>query len=269
MKRLIVTADDFGVSSEVNAAVDHAHREGMLTAASLMVAEPYAADAIERARKLPSLGVGLHVALTNGRAMLPTDRVPDLVDRNGRFDRRLVRAGVRYFALPRVRAQLRSEIQAQFQAFAATGLRLDHVDAHNHMHVHPTLLAMILDIGREYGLTAMRVPFEPLQPSWASLGNAVVIGPWAALMRARLRAANIRTNDAVFGLNATGRMNEEEVLAILDRLPDGLSELYLHPAAEDAAYARVEELEVLISPTVREAVTSKGIELTRYGDEPA
>lgn len=279
VKRLIVTADDFGVSREVNEAVERACRDGVLTAASLMVAESHASDAVERARRLPALGVGLHVALTNARSTLAPDRVPDLVDREGRFDSRLVRAGVRYFALPHVRAQLRAEIRAQFEAFAATGLRLDHVDAHNHMHVHPTLFTMILEIGREFDVAAMRVPFEPWQASSTAAANAIVVGPWAALMRARLRTARILANDAVFGLNATGRLDEREVLAILDRLPDGLSELYLHPSApvscrakssgSDAAYARAEELDALLSPRVREAIAAKSIRLTRYGDERA
>jgi hopanoid biosynthesis associated protein HpnK len=229
MKRLIVTADDFGASLEINDAVERAHREGVLTAASLMVAEPFAQDAVQRARALPNLAVGLHVALTNARSMLPRTRVPDLVDGDGFFDRNLARAGVRYFFLPRVRWQLEDEIRAQFEAFAQTGLVLDHVDAHNHMHVHPTLFSTIVRIGREFGAPAMRVPVEPFEPNVAGIGNAVTIGPWAALMRSRLRRLGIKTNDYVFGLNDTGKLDEERVMQIVARLPDGVSELYCHP----------------------------------------
>ncbi len=264
MKLLVVTADDFGASLEINEAVERAHREGILTAASLMVAEPASSDAVERARRMPKLGVGLHVSLVRGRSMLPRERVPDLVDAGENFDDSLVRAGVRYFFLPRVRKQLEAEIRAQFEAFAATGLPLDHVDGHNHLHVHPTLFAMILRIGHEYGLRAMRVPWEP-----SGIGNALVIGPWAALMRARLRRAKIVANNALFGLTETGRLSEERVLEILATLPDGLSELYLHPRTAGQStqtYAREEELEALLSPRVRDAIAKHSIQLARYGD---
>jgi hopanoid biosynthesis associated protein HpnK len=266
-RRLIVTADDFGASRAINEAVERAYREGVLTAASLMVGAPEAADAVERARTLRTLGVGLHLALVNARPMLSRKHVAALVGRDGAFDRNLLRAGWRYFAIPRVRRQLQAEIRAQFEAFAATGLVLDHVDAHNHMHVHPTLFDMILDIGSEFGMRAMRVPSEPPRPSWRGLGNAILIGPWASLMRRRLRRAGIRANDALFGLNDTGRMDEGRILAILGRLPPGLSELYCHPTVtSDDAYARTEELDALLSANVRAAIERRGIQLARYAD---
>lgn len=257
MKQLIVTADDFGASLQINEAVERAHRDGVLTAASLMVSGPALDDAVARARAMPALGVGLHVALVNARPVLPRERVPDLVDADGNFDSKLVRAGVRYFFLPRVRRQLEAEIRAQFKAYAATGLALDHVDGHNHLHVHPTLFNMILRIGREYGLRAMRVPWEP-----SGIANALVIGPWAGLMRARLRRAHVRANDALFGLSDTGRLSEQRVLEIIAVLPDGLTELYLHPGS---SYAREEELDALLSPRVRDAIEEHGIQLVRYG----
>lgn len=266
MRRLVVTADDFGASEAINEAVERAHRDGVLTAASLMVAEPAAGDAVARARRLPNLAVGLHVALTNARPMLPPERVPLLVERDGRFGGRLVRFGVRAFAMPAVRAQLRAEIRAQFEAFAATGLALDHVDAHNHIHVHPTVLGTILEVGRAFGVRAVRVPIEPFSLTAAGIGNALVMGPWTALMRARLRRAGITTNDAVFGLNETGRVDEAAILAMLARVPDGTSELYVHPASAHSGYARREELDALLSPRVREAIAERGIALVRFGD---
>jgi chitin disaccharide deacetylase len=289
VKRLIVTADDFGASLEINEAVERAHRDGVLTAASFMVGEAFAQDAARRARSMPALGVGLHVALTNARPVLPPTRVPDLVDRDGFFDRNLVRAGFRYFFLPRVRWQLEDEIRAQFEAFAQTGLALDHVDAHNHMHVHPALFALIVRIGREFGMRAMRIPIEPFALSAAGIGNAITIGPSAALMRARLKRLGIKSNDFVFGLNETGELDEKGVLQILARVPEGTSELYCHPTqshdeqqqshAEQqpchpelvegphlnaAAYARAEELDALLSPRVREAIAAQQITLTTY-----
>lgn len=238
MRQLIVTADDFGLDEAVNEAVELGHREGILTTASLMVAAPASGDAVARARRLPSLHVGLHVVLVNGRPALPPERVPLLVDRDGCFERDLFRAGVRYFFTPGVRSQLEDEIRAQFQAFAATGLPLDHVNAQNHFHVHPTVLSLILKVGREFGMRAVRIPQEPFLPSWRAMrskwgtrfANWAFLLPWMRLMRVRLSAAGIATNDYVFGMNDTGHMTPPCVRAFLANLPDGVCELYLHPA---------------------------------------
>ncbi|MCG1056056.1 hopanoid biosynthesis-associated protein HpnK, partial [Mycetohabitans sp. B5] len=153
-RALIVTADDFGLHPRVNEAVERAHREGILNAASLMVAAPAARDALERARRMPSLRVGLHLVLVDGNAMLPRERIASLVDAHGRFGDAMARDGVRFFFLPHVRRQLAREIRAQFDAFAATGLTLDHVNTHKHFHLHPTVLSLIVEIGRDYGMHA-------------------------------------------------------------------------------------------------------------------
>ncbi|MBV8601489.1 MAG: hopanoid biosynthesis-associated protein HpnK, partial [Candidatus Eremiobacteraeota bacterium] len=167
-RRLIVTADDFGSSLAVNEAVERGHREGILTSASLMVAGEAAGDAIARARALPSLAVGLHVVVVNGTPVLPPRKVPALVDARGAFSDDLVGAGVRYFFDPAARRQLAAEIRAQFEAFAASGLRLDHANAHNHMHVHPTVLSTIIAVGKDFGLPGVRLPREPYLRSWQS-----------------------------------------------------------------------------------------------------
>lgn len=235
-----MTADDFGLSPEVNEAVERGHREGILSATSLMVAAPATQDAVERARRTPTLRVGLHVVLVNGRPLLPPERVPDLVDGQGCLPSDLFAAGVRYFFKPGIRKQLEAEIRAQFQAFAQTGLPLDHVNAQNHLHVHPTVLSLILKVGREYGVRAIRIPFEPFAPSWramrtargARFANAAFLAPWLALMRARLNAAGIATNDYVFGMNDTGHMTAPRVRAFLENLPEGTTELYVHPATQ-------------------------------------
>jgi chitin disaccharide deacetylase len=267
LKRLIVTADDFGIAPEVNEAVERANRDGILRAASLMVGAPAARDAIERARRLPNLAVGLHVVLVNGRPVLPPDRVPDLVDSRGEFLAGLVRAGIRFFFRAGARAQLAAEIRAQFERFAQTGLTLDHADAQSHMHVHPTVFASILRIGREYGLRAVRIPREPF-------GGTRSIGPWLALMRAHARRAGVAFNDYAFGVNEAGRLTEERVLQILERLPDGVTEIFFHPATAAFAgadrgterYAWAGELAALTSPRVREAIACNGIASTTFGE---
>jgi chitin disaccharide deacetylase len=267
VKRLIVNADDFGIAPEVNEAVERAHRDGILRAASLMVGAPAADDAIERARRLPGLAVGLHVTLVNGRPVLPAERVPDLVDDRGGFLTDLVRAGFRFFFLPGARPQLAAEIRAQFERFAATGLALDHVDAQSHMHVHPTVFALIVRIGREFGMRAVRIPREPF-------GGTRSIAPWLALMRARARRAGIACNDYAFGVNEAGALTEDRVLQVLARLPDGVTEIFFHPAMRAFAgadsgterYAWAGELAALVSPRVRAALASNGIATITYGE---
>jgi len=251
---LIFTADDFGLHPAVNAAVELAHRDGVLNAASLMVAAPAAQDAVERARRLPGLRVGLHLVLADGPATLPSSAIPALVGRDGRFGSRMARDGARFFFLPAARRQLAAEIRAQFEAYAATGLALDHVNCHKHFHLHPTILSLILRIGREYGMRAMRLPVEEGAPWW--------LRPWIALLRRRLRAAGIAHNDRVVGIAASGAMDEAALLAALEQLEDGVTEIYLHPAvASDApltssmtGYRHADELAALLSPRVRAAV---------------
>ncbi len=278
---LIVTADDFGLHPALNEAVQRAVDGGVLSAASLMMAAPATADAVRRARALPQLRVGLHLVLADGRAVLPPSELPDLVDREGRFGTRMFSAGLRFFLLPRVRRQLEAEIRAQFQAFVRTGLHLDHVNAHKHFHLHPTLLDITLAIGRDFGLHSMRVPHEPLwfaaRGGATSVASAVLLGTWTSRMRRRLGEAGITCNDQVFGIGATGGMDERTVLAILERLPAGVSEIYLHPAVPAdgplsgpmAAYRHADELAALLSARVRAAVSRPGISRGGYGDARA
>ena len=225
----IITADDFGLATAVNEAVERAHRSGVLTAASLMVGAPAAADAAQRARANPGLRVGLHLTLCDGHAVLPRRQIPDLVDADNRFHDNMVSAGWRFFALPRVRAQLAAEIRAQYSAFAALGLTLDHLDAHKHFHLHPTVLSLALRLGREFGLRAVRVPAEP------GAISTRLLSPWLALMRARLQRAGMVCNDQLFGLAHSGRMDEARLLQVIAGLPPGVSEIYLHPATLSGA----------------------------------
>jgi len=278
-KFLIVTADDFGLHEAVNEAVEQASRAGILTAASLMVAAPAAADAIRRARELPRLRVGLHLVLADGRAVLAPELIPDLADPSGRMNSRMFVNGVRFFASAAVRRQLEAEIRAQFSAFARTGLALDHVNVHKHFHLHPTLLQMLLRIGREYGVSAVRVPDEPLWFTarggrWIPWLSAALLVPWSALMKRRLRAAGMPHNDSIFGVAASGAMDEKTLLAVLARLPPGITEIYLHPAtlsgstiaASMSGYRHADELAALLSPRVRAAAAAAGIGRGGYVD---
>ena len=276
-KGLILTADDFGVATEVNEAVERAHTRGVLTAASLMAGGAACADAVARARRLPTLRVGLHLVLVEGRPVLPPRELPDLVGPDGRFRRDMVACAVDIFFRPAARRQLLAEVTAQFEAYAATGLALDHVNTHKHFHLHPTIAGAILKVGRRFGLDAMRTPAEPRAVLQAAEPGAVVppayvTAPWSELTRRRLRRAGVATADHVFGLHWSGALTSARLLALVQRLPPGLTEIYTHPATaggfDGAAdgYLYAEELAALTDADVREAVVASGAALGGFAD---
>jgi hopanoid biosynthesis associated protein HpnK len=236
---LTFTADDFGLSEAVNEGIERAHREGVLNAASLMVAGAAAEDAVRRAKRLPGLRVGLHLVVIEGPAVLPPDQIPGLVDASGQFPSDQLRLGVNYFCRAEIRRQLAAEIRAQFAAFAATGLTLGHADAHKHMHLHPTVGRLLIQIGREFGLSRVRVPAEPpaiMRACGASPSiGAYVLHAWTRILRQQIARAGMSAPDAVFGLAWTGAFTETRLRGLLPLLPDGDIELYFHPAsARDA-----------------------------------
>ncbi len=284
MRQLIVTGDDFGLAVPVNDAIEEAHRRGILTTASLMVGAGATTDAVERAKRLPSLKVGLHLVLVEGRPVLPPEAVPALVDGHGEFLTDLVRAGFRFFFSREARRQLEAETHAQFEAFHETGLPLDHVNAHNHMHLHPTVMTLILKVGVEFGLKAVRLPYEPLRVSWRAsrrgrlsrLGWWLFLTPWLLLLKNRLRRANVRANDFVLGLHDSGRMDSERVVRFLSLLPDGTTEMYFHPATRRCPeidrtmpdYHHEEEFEALTSRAVRDALRASGAQRLSFSELP-
>ncbi len=235
MKRVIISADDFGLSEAVNEAVEAAHRDGILTSASLMMAAPATADAVRRARRLPDLAVGLHLVLVDGPAVLPRAAIPDLVDTAGRFGADQARRGFAYGFRPGLRRQLAAEIAAQFAAFAATGLVLDHANAHKHMHLHPGVARMMIEAGRRFDLRALRVPAEPPAVLAAS-GTRPGIGDralylWSGVLRRMARRAGLMVNDHAFGIAWSGHMTAARLRRLAPNLPEGLSEIYFHPAS--------------------------------------
>ncbi len=278
MRRLIVTADDFGAALEVNEAVERAHRHGVLTAASLMVAGAAARDAVARARAMPSLRVGLHVVLVDGKPILPARSVPDLVDADGFFRNDMARAGAAMFFRPKVREQLAAEMAAQFEAFAATGLKLDHVNAHKHFHLHPTIADLMVKMAKAHGVKGARVPLEPqasLRRIEAHKASATVAltAPFARALRARFRRAGMAAPDQVFGLAWSGAMTSHRFKGLIENLPEGLTEIYLHPATGAYAgsapgYAYEEELAALTDPGMPALIAGRDIRLGGFCDFP-
>lgn len=277
VKTLIVTADDFGADVAVNDAVERAHRHGILRCASLMVTGAAAADAVARARALPTLGVGLHLVLVEGVPALPPEQLPDLVTSDGRFRTDMARAGATMFFKPAARAQLRAEIEAQFAAFAATGLPLDHVNAHKHFHLHPTIAALVIEIGRRYGMKSVRAPVEPhaivnaAHPTRHDVTTGIA-DLWAKRLRRRLRGGGFRVPDQVFGLAWSGAVTADRLARLMPLLPPGVTEIYSHPATindypgHHPGYRYADELAALVDPAVAAAVAQAGARLARFGD---
>lgn len=241
-----------------------------------MVGAPAAAEAVSRARAMPGLGVGLHLVLVDGVPVLSPARVPDLIGTDGRFRTSMALAGVN-FLRPNVRHQLAAEIEAQFAAFAATGLPLDHVNAHSHFHLHPIVASLVARIGPRFGMRVVRAPVEPapilecIEPTPTPL-SAHLATAYARRLARRLRHGGLRTPDAVFGLRWTGHLTTARLLALIPLLPPGLVEIYAHPATADTypghapRAAHRAELAALTDPRVIAAVAASGRRLARFAD---
>lgn len=254
--RVILTADDLGLSGQVNAAIEQAHREGILTAASLMVAEAAAAEGMAVARRNPALAVGLHLTLTDGTPCLPAERIPALVRADGRFRDDLAGLSLALLTSAAARAQARAEIAAQIAAFRATGLVCDHLNAHKHFHLSPPVAAIALRAAAAAGIRCIRIPWEP--PALVP-GAARGMWPLTAWLRRLAARHGLSAPDRVVGLAWTGRFSADRLAAVLPRLPPGVTEVYLHPATAGgfpgaaAGYDYPGELAALLDPRARAA----------------
>lgn len=269
-RRLIVNADDFGRSASINEAVIRAHQEGILTTASLMVNEPACAQAVALAKANPRLGVGLHLTFLCGHSALSPVHIPHLVNGTQEFTNSPLEAGMKYYFKNRLRPQLRAELLAQFGRFKATGLPLDHVNGHLHMHLHPALFEILMREVANLGVSRVRLTADPLRLNlrlakghWLyRLSHTVIFQALARHARPQLRQHGIKHTDRVFGLLQNARVDEAFVERLLPLLPQGDSELYSHPSLDEFKH----EFEALISPRVRRLVDSGRIELIRYQD---
>ena len=280
-RRLIVTADDFGMSLEVNEAVEEAHRNGILTCASLVVAGDAAEDAIRRAKRLPELGVGLHLAMFGAPASVsgPSVLAPD----GANLGERPVGTGIAVMLSPRARRAAEREFAAQFDTYRKTGLPLGHLDGHWHCHQHPAVLAIALRLGKPLGLRAVRIPYEPYSFSRdvgdgskpvARLLHAFSHWPLTRAMRWQVRNAGMAANDRFFGKTDNGAIDEKLLLRLVAKLPSGVTELGLHPStvnwhgphAPPADWQVAQELTALTSPALRAAINEHGVTLCRWAD---
>ena len=293
--QVIFNADDFGRSSEINRAVVLAHREGILTSASLMVTGDALEEAVALAQTAPTLAVGLHLVLSDGRPASPPEEVPHLLGGGERFPANPARVWIQYMFSVAARAEMAREVRAQFEGFAATGLSLDHVDAHQHIHMHPAVFNALLPLARQYGARGVRLPrddfglamrYDRRDPAvkavWATVfgilcrryaGDAVSAAARCldslAVAPGQVSAARgLAVADRVYGLMQSGRMEEAYVLRVLARAPGTyparnatVVELYFHPATASESEplgSNPGDLATLLSPAVRRAVEVGG-----------
>ena len=273
--KLIVNADDFGLSSEINRAVLKAHREGVLTSASLIAGAKAFDEAVAIARENPRLAVGLHVVAVDGPAVLPRSRIPRLVNEHGMFPNDPVGLGMRYVLSAAAREELAAELRAQFERFAATGLKLSHVDGHQHMHMHPVVFGMILPLARRFGAAGFRVPRDELsialrldrRKAARKMGWTLIFGLLSRYCQGRVCAGGFAMVDRTYGFMQTGQMHSAYVGAVLRQMRSKCAEMYFHPrigARDDYFGANPDDLESLLSRNVRQIIEQRGIELTSY-----
>jgi hopanoid biosynthesis associated protein HpnK len=245
-----------------------------------MMGAPAYDDAVQRARQLPRLCVGLHLTLVDGRPVLPPAQIPGLVDAKGRFSTDPVRFGTALFFSSDLRRQAEAEITAQFEKFRRTGLVMDHVNGHQHFHMHPVISRIIARLAPAFGHPPVRIPVEPLLPSYFATSDRFLgrLSSWlfftaqTRLLKRRATAVGLPVNDHVFGLNDSGAMIDVRVLQFLDRLPDGVSEFYFHPATKRWSgtdnlpdhYRPVEEFAALTDASVKAKIAALGLSLVSF-----
>lgn len=280
MPGLIVNGDDFGLSQSVNRAIIEAYAQGVLTSASLMINESAADEAIMLAREHPGLAVGLHLVLVLGCAALDPEEIPHLVDARGRFSDSPFRAGLKYYFRPSARRELRQEMRAQFEKFAASGLPFSHVDGHNHLHMHPVVFSELVELCREFNVQSVRVVGgDDISTHKRILGRTpvrerIICAVFERLRRSAMRKLTDRgfaKPPRVYGLLQTGAMNEQYLTALLAEMESTGAEIYMHPLAPDAGDEErrlnpggVEELAALLSRRVREVIAARGFRLATY-----
>ncbi|MGV3772136.1 MAG: hopanoid biosynthesis-associated protein HpnK [Verrucomicrobiales bacterium] len=269
-RRLIINADDFGRSSSINHAVIDAHKNGILTTASLMVNGDAVDEAVALAKENPALGVGLHLSLVCGKSTLTHERIPMLVDNQNRFSENPVAAGMQYFFQTAARFHLEQEIEAQFARFHETGLPLDHVNGHLHFHLHPSVFKLLQPSLIKWKVRAMRLTYEPWEMNllvekgrWAyRISHAFIFSLLSRRVRPFFEKQGIACADQVFGLLQNAMVDKKYLLRLLPDLPAGTSEIYSHPSLDEFR----NEYEALIDPEVVQAITNRNIELIRYQD---
>jgi hopanoid biosynthesis associated protein HpnK len=286
MKRLILNADDFGLTRGVNEGIIRAHREGILTSATLMACGPAFDHAVEVAKLNPRLGVGCHLVLVGGKAVAPLKEIPSLATKDGQLPDSLGSFVTRLSAGMIRPKEIESELRAQILKIRAAGIEPTHLDTHKHTHAHPVVMGALSRVARELGIPRVRKPMENLRDSWeSSRGERPAMLPeLLAAAAARMvtpmfqsasRRYDLRSPDHFLGLARTGRLRPEALCRMIGTIQDGSTEIMLHPGISDSELQTIEtrlswqrnaEMDALVDPGVKSAIEEHGIRLITYGD---
>lgn len=266
---MIINGDDFGYSSEVNQAIIKAHQQGILTSTSLMVTGDNCKEAVALAKTFPQLAVGLHLVLVCGKSVLSQEEIPHLVNSQGYFSDDPVKAGLRYQFSAQAQRELKLEVRSQLEKFCQTGLPLSHVDGHLHLHTHPVVLNILIDLAPEFGIKVIRLPYEELNYTlnidrsnlWTKIIWSLVFRQLRQYGAKLLQAKGIYFTPRVYGLLQTGNMTEDYLLKLIPQIKVNCSEIYSHPTEDSQGK---EELTALLSNKVKNMLISNGFELTNY-----
>lgn len=268
-KYAVFVADDFGRSSSVNLAVAEAHDRGILSAASIMAGGKAFEEAVRIARNRQGLSVGLHIALCDGKSVLPHAEIPGLVDTYDCFESNLSSAWFKY-GNPGLRAQLDAEIGAQFDRLEEAGIQPDHVDSHHHLHMHPMLFTLVCQQAARRGVRWVRIPYEPFIQVFHTrnaIRGAFPFLEWAAFRilrffsKAKMRAYGLQALPYVYGISRTDRVDEQYLLDLFSQSGER-REIICHP--DIATESGRKELETLTSKSIRNRLDTLGIYVTSY-----
>lgn len=278
MKNLIVNADDFGLHKAVNEAVADGHKRGCITSTSLMASGKAAEDAVTLAEKLPKLGVGVHLTLVAEKPVLDPAKIPTLVDKNGSFFADHMVFIKKYLAGQISLRDIRAECEAQILRVRALGIAPSHMDSHQHLHVLPRVIDLCLSLAKEYQISRLRIPAEPYFFSGGyPAGNGRMLAKCgltflAERARSKARQQRFLAPDHFFGMVAGGHMAERYFLPVLQQLPEGCSEIMVHPGlfpeilAEeyDWQYQWLEEFQALTSPAMMQWLKDNHVNLISF-----
>jgi hopanoid biosynthesis associated protein HpnK len=272
VKRLLVVADDLGLTPGVNAGIATAFREGILTSASLLTNTRHFGDTVSLARSLAGLKVGIHLTLVGGPPVLQAAQVPSLAGSDGLFRRSWRRFLPAWWAGRIRQDEVQAEWRAQISRAVQAGIRPTHLDSHQHLHVLPELWRITLQLAAEFHIPRVRLPREVADDAPATpLARRLVRRALARLCPAPPNDGPVRCCEHFFGISETGRLDEAALRAVLRRIPDGWSELIAHPGIPDAelrhdypwGYRWQEEARALASPGAREELDQQGITLEK------
>jgi hopanoid biosynthesis associated protein HpnK len=271
---LIVNADDLGLCEAVNRGIARAHDGGIVTSASMLVTGDALAQAVELARARPGLDLGIHLSLIQTRPVCSAARIPSLMGGGGRLHRDW-RAFLSGYLRKRVRpAEIEAELRAQMEKALATGLSFSHLDSHQHVHMLPGVLPIVVRLAGEYGIGAVRFPKERRavgRREGRGRAELVALRAACALSRPLLARNGLLVPDEFRGFAEAGRWRAESLVEAIFELGSGLTEIGCHPGDDDGVdtelgwgYRWEQELAALTSPEVAAAVSQGGVKLTTY-----